>query len=269
MNCRWKTFKIAIGSGFIITCVIGWVGLSNHRVQESSVDGTTAVREGVEFDYTEKEADSPDGVARNLDPPKTESSAGGNAVDRGAVAQPNLIENAHMIEGLCTGFGYSESDEVRSLQRMLALMKDGYGKSTPLSDRIIELWNAKDYSAVAKIADERIAGNDTDLVGHILRMELAMLNVDLQSYYHHSERVLRLMTRVDTERFTELKPILVVQFKKAVQALALQSPDDISKYRNRLRHQRENRDAPGRLLSTEFHIRALELDGAMKSAASN
>jgi hypothetical protein len=177
-------------------------------------------------------------------------------------------EIAKNILGLCESFGYTEADEVESFKVLQDLMERGFSEPTPLADGVLALWKAREYESAVRLADDRLKGDQDDLLGLLIKLEVSKLFVDIDAYVDFSIRVLERTKKIDSKHFKPLRPLLVMQIENSITTGVLRSSEDLAKLREKSEFLRVKNGAPGPPFSTMFQLQALELDGQFKDGTA-
>ncbi len=170
-------------------------------------------------------------------------------------------EKAFEVMRLSRDFGYSEDQYGASLALMIEMGMDGSPEPTPIVDQVMKLWESKQFERVNEVADSRLGNDEGDLLGLLIKYELAMMNLDLNNYYDFSVRILRRIANLESEHFIRLRPILVAQLEKPIPSLLTRSPEELDKFRQQARRSIESTESYVAPMTTKFVLWTLELDG--------
>jgi hypothetical protein len=266
----YRTMKNWILSALIVFLASGSIAwlLWSRALNKEVFSGQTTIGVGDSSENSGSRVQEPMLVSEASSGASGKTSEGPNIAARGSINIPgDAVESSKLLEevhALCMTFGNSETDTVESFAKLASIVRDGYNQATPVSDEVLLAWQSKDYTRVSDIAETRLSIDNTDILGHLLKFELAMIQVDLEKYSYHSLQILGKVREYDKGHFGELLPILVAQIDKTVQTLLKTTTKEIVDYRAELKAQSDDKNSAGRLLSTALQIQALELDGVIK-----
>lgn len=184
-------------------------------------------------------------------------------------AEESFTQNSHedskdeveKILQLVEQIGYTEGDDAKSLVALFEFAENGFPTPTPQSVSICEMWDRKEYKKLVDLAESRLARDEKDMAGLLLKLELSLVYSNLSEYFVYATRVLQSTQGNFGTKFTEFRPILVLQIKSTASRLGEWSPDEYTQLKSKAASIPSNTNLKSAPLSIDFALKALEVDG--------